>query len=212
MEEQLESIPDGLDAIYIRCLRRIDSVDDHGRSQGIALKVFRWVAFAKQALSEMQARHAVSMTRENSLLERSAVLSTPVTDYCANLVVVDDLTRMLTFPHPTVRDFLCDPRLPADLGHYQLSAMEANLWLGEICLAYARAHHVRKQMVLDGKQRVDTNITTPILKSVFGGSLPFGHRLSASKASRKVVQISTSAKAPRQVLTAKEFSLHEYMC
>ncbi|KAK5950051.1 hypothetical protein OHC33_009013 [Knufia fluminis] len=212
IKAQLSSLPDGIDDIYIRCLRRIHTTNIQ-RSRDIAPRVFKWVSSAKQPLTDMQAREAVSMTTENLPLHKTMVLGSQVTDYCANLIVLDELTGTVAFPHPTVRDFLREPgKVPADLKHYQLSAQNDDLWCGELCLVYANIVQERKQIVIHRTQKISTDVVRPIAKTVLGSNMPSRWRGVGPNSSSTAVQISMPVATQRQGLMGKDFAMHEYLC
>lgn len=209
---QLRSLPQGLDEIYTRCLHRIHNTNLQ-RSREIAPKVFKWVASAKRPLTAAQAREAVSMTLDNLPLQKSAILTAPVTDYCANLVVEDEVTGMLTFPHPTVREFLSNAsNLPAELSRYRLCHIEDDRWCGELCLAYVRILHQRKQVVMYRTQTIETDIMTPMLKTVLGVQIPFRRLTTNPNSTGNTVRIPLLLPPTPQGLIGRTFSMHDYLC
>lgn len=141
------------------------------------------------------------------------ILSSPVTDYCANLLVLDELTGTITFPHRTVQDYLADPqKLPLHLKKYQLSNQEDDMWCGQICLAYAKLQHNSKRVVKSQTQTFSTNVTAPVFQTVMNRVLP--HRLwtpSAQCLDRCVRLPVPSAASPRGPM-GKSFSMHDYLC
>lgn len=211
IRDQLQTLPEGLDDIYLRCLYRINDTNDK-RSREIAPRVFKWVAFVQEPLTPSQACEAASMTPENLPLQQTQLLTCLVTDYCANLVVVDDLTGSIKFPHPTVKEFLCDAdKIPDELSYLGLSKTDGELWCGRICLAYAKMHHARKQLVPFRPQQVQRNITLPIVQNLVGVKLPFWKKSPGSSASTTSFRFPVSM-VPKKVSAVVDSSLHDYMC
>lgn len=209
---QLSELPEKLDDIYIRCLDEIEASNEK-RNADIAPKVFKWVACAKQPLTQVQAREVVNTTPQNLLVHTSEVLANPVTDYCANLVALDHLTGAVTFPHPTVKDFLCDwSKLPTRLRKYHVALKADDLWLGEICLAYIKVYRSSRSLVRFRKATIDSRIPSSLLQKTISPSLPFRWPRERMNISRTAIPVLVRPTPTRRSLLGPEFSMHGYMC
>jgi len=209
---QLRELPENLDDIYIRCLDRIEASNEK-RSADIAPKVFKWVACAKQPLTQIQAREVALATPQNLPIHTSEVLTNPVTDYCANLVTLDHLTGTVTFPHPTVKDFLCDwSKLPVRLRKYHVALEVDDLWLGEICLAYIKVYRSSRSLVRFRKATIDSRIPSSLLQETISSSLPFRWPRERMNMSRTAIPVPVRPTPTRRGLLGPDFSMHGYMC
>lgn len=210
IKHQLHALPEGLEDIYLQCLKRIHTTNDK-RSSEVAPRVFKWIASAKRPLSQAQIQEAVSLRVDDVPLRKSMVLSTPVQDYCANLVVLDKQTGTVIFPHPTVKEFLQDrTKVPHELHKYLLSANADDLWCGELCLAYAHYLHSRKKLVTYDTQRIDANVAVPILKSVPAGWLANLWLKPSGRTPEVRMPLSRLARQP--VAETFDLQLHDYIC
>lgn len=207
IRQQLSSLPEGLDEIYTRCLRRIEHIYDKNSRQ-IAPKLFRWVASAVEPSTQLQAREAVSISSESVPIRKSQILNTPAEDHCANLVVLDEISGRVTFSHPSVKAFLRDPlKVPPDLRHYLLSTERDELWCGEICLQYAHYLHRRNQLVLHKTIRVQKSIAGSLVKEVPGAWLT-----SFFRKPRHDEGFPMPSSSPRfKIEEPLESNLHDYM-
>lgn len=208
IRQQLIALPEGLEETYVRCLQRIET-NANSRSQDIAIRVFKWVACAREPLTPLQAREAVSLSADSIPLIKSKLLTHPVEDYCANLVVRDEITGRIVFTHPTVKHFLQDPmKLPLHLSKYVLSIKKDNLWCGEICLAYMHYICTPRQVVPYTTQSVPPNFTNSIMKNVPGGWIASKFR----KPTRNLdFRIASPTKSANRADEALDCTLHDYM-
>lgn len=212
IKTQLRELPDKLDGIYIRCLDKIDASNEK-RSVDIAPKVFKWVACAKEPLTLVQAQEVINANPGNLPLHPSKVLTNPVTDYCANLVTLNHLTGTVTFPHPTVKDFLCDKeKLPPHLHKYHVALEADDLWLGEICLAYVKVFQNSKGLIQYRKPTVDSRIPSSLLQNPILPSLPFRWPRKQASLSRTTITVPVPPPSTRQGLLGPDFSMHGYIC
>ena len=205
---QLRALPGGLDGVYTQCLRRIENTNAR-RSSTIASRILKWVSCAKRPLNGPEAREAASMTPDNIPLLASAIINTTVTDYCANLVVLDPVTQTITFAHPTVKEFLSSPdRLPLDLQKYLLKSPADDLWCGEICLAYAKYRHVCKQLVRYQTQDVQGDLASTVVNNTLRDSLPFRIPRLFGRSPKP----SFAFPIAYQPVSSADCLLHDYMC
>lgn len=212
IRNQLKSLPDRLDDIYLRCLRRIAETNIEW-SREIASRIFKWLASAQSPFTPEQACEAASMTPDNLPLQQSQLLTLPVTGYCANLVVIDDLTGTVKFPHPSVKDFLFDSeKIPPELRYLSLSNAECDDWCGSICLAHAKLHHSRKQLVKFQSHEIQPKITNPILNNILRNALPFKFKPRYIPSQEIPFQMSLTAVSAQQASSVAHLSLHGYMC
>lgn len=154
------------------------------------------------------------MTPNNLPLRMSQLLSFPVTDYCANLVVLDDLTGTVKFAHSSVKDFLSDAdKVPPELRHLSLVDEEDNMWCGRVCLAHAKLHSSRKQLeiVAFRPQEIDTNIASSIIKNIITTMSPIKLRTTPSRSQHKPFRMPLSAVSQRTVSSLADMHLHDYI-
>lgn len=211
IRDQLECLPEGLDEFYIRCLHRINTTNDK-RSREIAPRMFRWLASAHVALTPKQAREAVSITPTNLPLNSSQLLSFPVTDYCANLVVLDDLTGTVKFAHSSVKDFLSNAdKVPMDLRHLCLVDEESKFWCGRVCLAHAKLHNSRQQVVVFQPYQINSDVASPIMRSILTAVSPFKARARPSRSQGKSFQLPVSSMTRTKASSVADSSLHDYV-
>lgn len=213
IQDQLCSLPQGLEDVYLQCLRRIDSAND-GRSRDIAPMVFRWIATAKTPLNDLQAREAISMASNSLPLRATSLLNLPVTDFCANLVEIDVVDGTIKFPHRTVKEFLLYGQLPPDLQKYSLNPNQDDLWCGQLCLAYAKMHHSRNAVVTYRKQEVDPELISVLVQDTVQQSLPLSWtRLWRSRGtSTQPLRLPMPTKLFDGHLLGRDYHLHNYMC
>lgn len=106
---------------------------------------------------------------DNAPCRKSKLLPSSVEEYCANLLVLDNITGIVKFSHPSVKEFLqSDVRLPSDLSKYALSSTEDDLLCGRVCMAYIQQIQVKNQIISQRKTEIRSDLVTPILKSVTG--------------------------------------------
>lgn len=161
LREQLLDLPVGLDETYGRCLKRIR---DLGRLT-VATRTFCWLMYARQPLTNQQAREIASIDPSKIDLPRSRIINTCVTDYCGNLVTTDATKSYVHFTHPSVKKYL-----------QKLNKEDtANSWISEalvtgVCLSYISMLQTRKQIVLRSHVRVPGNTAETFLQGVPGKS------------------------------------------
>ena len=177
IRKQLSSLPEGLDEIYINCLRRI-STKTQSRSTEIARKVFRWVAYAQRPLTAEELQELVSIDGYQFPLTKDMMISLPAIEYCANLVVRNPASGCIEFTHVTVRDLLLSDKLHSesiesylDVSIYSLSELDYDL-CSYLCLHFLQYQVSRTTIVQSTRKEISTQVSKPIIKSVSEALLP----------------------------------------
>lgn len=153
------------------------------------------------------------MTPDHVQLAKADILNHPVTNYCANLIVFDESTGAVRFPHPSVKTFLCDStKVPSELSYLGLTSVEDCLWCGRICLAHVKIHHSRNGVVPFRCHEVSTSIASPIIKSMFGSVLPLRKGTNSKHSKGAAVRLPVPVANIRQAPVAADLTLHSYMC
>ncbi|KAK2760285.1 hypothetical protein FQN54_002353 [Arachnomyces sp. PD_36] len=91
VRDALQTLPQGLEATYIRILRQIK--DQEHCMKELALRAFMWVFHAKRPLSIFELENALAVNDSTtSQWERSQVQdrSDVIMDACANLIIIED--------------------------------------------------------------------------------------------------------------------------
>lgn len=97
----LTALPKNIEETYKRCVSRINFQDDW------ALKVLKWVSFAKRPLHIEELREAVAFRSTDTKWDADRK---PQRDFivgcCANLIVLDPIDNCVRFAHSSVKQYL----------------------------------------------------------------------------------------------------------
>jgi ankyrin repeat protein len=128
----LSDLPKGLDETYGRCLERVGS-----KQQRYSLRVLRYVYEAKSPLTIEALAEALATNPDTGELQYGHIPArTAILRSGANLIVFDEVDRLVTPAHHSVRKFLNSSKAPI-LEELELSVLDdAVLNLGEICIAH----------------------------------------------------------------------------
>jgi ankyrin repeat protein len=128
----LSDLPKGLDETYGRCLERVGS-----KQQRYSLRVLRYVYEAKSPLTIEALAEALATNPDTGELQYGHIPArTAILRSGANLIVFDEVDRLVTPAHHSVRKFLDSSKAPI-LEELELSVLDdAVLNLGEICIAH----------------------------------------------------------------------------
>lgn len=204
IQKLLENLPSGLIDTYKSCLRRIESNED----QDIASTAFCWVAQAKQPLNSRQLREIASFRFDGKYLEESMVMNLCVTQYCANLLVIDNLGHVC-FTHHSVLQLLSDTtKLGDGLDKYSLNPTDDSV-CGKLCLEYLGHLQTRQQVAVRGEIQLPPDLNFDIVKETTGAQ-----RLLklATKFYRKpsLTPKTVSVPLPRSA-PSTDLSIHKYI-
>ncbi|KAJ5890011.1 hypothetical protein N7504_010821 [Penicillium tannophilum] len=98
IQSALAKLPKSLEAIYSRCIDRINRKDSR------VLKVLKWVSFATNPLHVEELREAIAFDLEDTVWSAEKIPRKEfVIGCCANLVVVDSTDDRVRFAHSSVR-------------------------------------------------------------------------------------------------------------
>lgn len=164
IEDLLDDLPSGLEDTYRWCLKRIEVNED----RAIAIEAFRWVSQANRPLTSRQLREIVSFPADGTFLQESMVLNSCVTQYCANLLVVDAMGRVC-FTHRSVRQLLSDSvKLGDQYGEYFLSDDDPEC--GRLCLRYLSELQSRQQLVVRSQFEIPADFNRNLVRGMTGAS------------------------------------------
>jgi len=204
----IDDRPDGIDATYAKCLRRIQSHENQ-RHRVLAAKAFRWVAASKRPLTHRQAQEAVSLDSENLQVRESAIINSPLTHYCGNLLTTDLSKSRIQFTHASVKAFLQDVnRLPLDLVEFKIDLLTDNLWCAKLCFSYFDFLQSRKQLALRQQIGVPGNVSQSFLNGVpFAGKTGFVSRIFAKRTTSP--GYIRTVPVPVRTIKATELQMHD---
>ncbi|KAG9662106.1 ankyrin, partial [Aureobasidium melanogenum] len=132
----LSNLPKDLDETYERCLQRVQE-----KGQQYSLRVLRYVYEAKSPLTIDALSEALATDPETGKLDhKQKPAHTAILRSGANLIVYDEVERMVTPAHHSVRRFL-DSSKAEVLKSLKLSIWyDAELNLGEMCIVHLLWH------------------------------------------------------------------------
>ncbi|KAJ5637503.1 hypothetical protein N7490_007382 [Penicillium lividum] len=103
----LAALPKGLEAIYGRCIERIDHKDSR------VLKILKWVSFANTPLHIEELREAIAFDIEDIAWNAEKIPGKEfVIGCCANLVVMDSTDNRVRFAHSSSRNQTVSASVP----------------------------------------------------------------------------------------------------
>lgn len=157
IEDALETLPEGLDAAYVRCLEQIDS---RPTPQRYAPDIFKWLALAERPLRESEVQEAISLKFMQEDWNDRRVTRIPIADHCANLVEVTGENSVVRFIHPSVRDFLIS-NVPQDLSRYAVNVLDDSIYCGEQCVQYLAMPIFRMALTESSRQHAIEAVSVP---------------------------------------------------
>ena len=125
----LDRLPRDLPETYKRCLERVPDT-----TRQYTLQMLKWVTFAERPLLTSEIQEAIAFYLTDRQWNQDKVpMKSRVLEFCANLVVEDEIDKTVRLTHPSVRQFLLDEHLcPKE--YWQDPAYEREL--GELCVNY----------------------------------------------------------------------------
>jgi hypothetical protein len=141
MRSTIQNLPKDLGETYSRIMENARRSPGGTARYETMMKVFRWVAGARRALTIEELEEAVALEKTNTYLhpERSATgAGERLIACCGNLVVYNEGDSTVTFAHQTIQQFLFSSAMTATtptLG-YDFSPQGLNEHTAEICLTY----------------------------------------------------------------------------
>ncbi|KAH0561957.1 hypothetical protein GP486_003334 [Trichoglossum hirsutum] len=154
IREVLRTLPRGLVATYERILEKITASTGGAGKTIIAIKMFKWIVCAKRPLKIDELKEAVGVEPTDSFLDPDKI---PTNDEhlircCGNLVVFDTDDRTIRLAHYTVQQFLLSESTKSEQFHFR--QLEAELEVGEICVAYLSFSEFETQMTKSKPKRL----------------------------------------------------------
>jgi hypothetical protein len=128
----LTRLPKDLDETYERCLERVE-----GKQQLYSLRVLRYVYEAKSPLTIDALGEALATDPDTGELKYGHIPAhTVILHSGANLIIFDEVERLVIPAHHSVRKFLNSSKAPILEELDSLELDDAILNLGEICIAH----------------------------------------------------------------------------
>ena len=135
----LAHLPRDLDETYRRCVDRIPS-----SRRVYAHKILTWTCAAPRPMRIEQMKEALAINPVFGKLDTTRIpTSSFVIRSCSNLVVLDELTSCILPAHHSVRQFLFNETRQSEgqlLSSFKYK--EAELELGELCIAHIASHNL----------------------------------------------------------------------
>jgi hypothetical protein len=102
VRQATQNLPRGIDNAYDEAINRIQEQDEENRT--LAFAVLSWIALACRPLCVTELRFAVAMAtgmapHTTGLDSDDAIMETCLTSYCAGLVVIDEMTKIVRLVH-----------------------------------------------------------------------------------------------------------------
>ena len=123
--EVLESVPEEMDGVYDRILRRIL---DTPKNIKLAKTIFRWVVCAARPLLVEELKEAIKLDISETLHDVAKDAGT----ICGHMIYIDNNQRV-QIAHQTVRAYLVRDGLPSD---FAVVRSQAHSRIAEVCLEY----------------------------------------------------------------------------
>ncbi|KAI1646214.1 ankyrin [Daldinia loculata] len=107
LKRELGRIPEGENVIKDTYDQAMERIQDQGVNiEKFALKVIRWVCFARRPLRLAELLCALSITPDDTELDEDAIgEESDITNYCAGLVVVEGESKTVRFVHYTTQEY-----------------------------------------------------------------------------------------------------------
>lgn len=136
IRKALRSLPKSLEETFCRALRRATT---QGYITETVQKAFQWVAIVRRPLllEELGEALAVRIGQKSTIREQEIQAMHRIATWSANLLQITELEpRQVQFAHSSIRDFITDGTLPAQLARFKVDRVAADHFAGEICLTY----------------------------------------------------------------------------
>ncbi|KAK1255352.1 hypothetical protein MKX08_009347 [Trichoderma sp. CBMAI-0020] len=189
----LTALPKNIEETYKRCVCRIDFQD------GWALKVLKWVSFAKRPLHIEELREAVAIRSTDTEWDAD---NKPQRDFtvgcCANLIVLDPIDNCVRFAHSSVKQYLeQDGKKPFEERSVPGYSTEesGDLECGEYCITYLSFTDFSLQLSKISPTKTTVAIPSPyqVVQSMSGTGL---RKLFLRKPQIKNTSISVPVPTP----------------
>ena len=156
-----DRLPRSLEEVFDLALSRIEK---NGRTE-LARKLFKWAACAKRPLSVGEICEAIVLSPQMTSLPPEAERyrrPNELTTWVANLLIVDDEDGIIEFTHHSVKVYLTLLR-PEDrqTSAFQFRIDEAELEIGEICVAYLHLEELRGQVLNPRQKGPESAMSSP---------------------------------------------------
>ncbi|KAH0561960.1 hypothetical protein GP486_003332 [Trichoglossum hirsutum] len=155
----LQHLPNGLTETYTKIIKKIKL--KNGARWEMAIKVFKWVVYAKRPLSKDELAEAVAFdSSDTSWNEKKIPDPLRTVQSCGNLIVLDEMDDTVRLAHHTVRQYL----LLENGGNYLdsfyglLAGAQAEIDIGATCVAYLSFSDFERQLTRLNERTEDISI------------------------------------------------------
>jgi hypothetical protein len=93
VRQATQNLPRGIDNAYNEAMNRIREQEQENRT--LAFAVLSWIVLARRPLCVTELRIAVAMDTGTELDPDDAIMETCLTSYCAGLVSIDEMTKIV---------------------------------------------------------------------------------------------------------------------
>ena len=143
MDKALDTVPKDMDATYERILSTINKKPQGQRE--LAIRVLVCIAYSRSPIPISLLRYAISVEGDNESLrslESSIPTERAILGACANLIVIDQNTQLVSFVHYSVQEFFTRRSIETldigrEFGHREIARMFITL------LAILHAHSLK---------------------------------------------------------------------
>ena len=152
METILNSIPEGVNEIYMLILWRLSAEQDIRRS--LAQRVLRLICSSAQPMTWPELRFALSWNEDQQEFQKNREpFKDTVCDLCCPLIEYQSETDTFRLVHYTLYEFLCgkfsQASAPEDFAAFFVLEMDAQRELASMTLACMADHKVSQQISID---------------------------------------------------------------
>ena len=179
----LECLPKGLPDTFDRILRNLDASERGNRS--LATKIFVLVACAQRPLNLEELREAVSVEAGDKVWRPEKVLNDigNALKCCGGLLVVDEEEDTVRFAHSSMRQYLHEQEMAADLISYYTGFEDREVLTAYIILTYLNYRGKFETQLIKGTESW-TGLTKVTVDSPANPFMPKNKRME--KAARAI--------------------------
>jgi hypothetical protein len=218
----LSNLPKGLDETYGRCLERVGT-----QQQLYSLRVLRYVYEAKSPLTIDALGESLATDPDTGELRYGQIpVHTAILRSGANLIIFDEVDRLVTPAHHSVRKFLNSSKAPI-LEELELPVLDNAVFnLGEICIAHLLWHlsDPDVERAKSGKPPDSTQLSLPPIEQMsswvkppsqmiprrWSSWLPRRKQATPSSVKSQQVPVVLTVPAPRHAAIRLYGPLHSY--
>ncbi|KAI9785896.1 MAG: hypothetical protein M1839_008162 [Geoglossum umbratile] len=136
----LQHLPNGLTETYTRITEKIRRSLVRWE---MAIKVFKWVIFARRPLSKDELAEAIAFNSSDTTWDEAKIPdSLRAVRSCGNLIILDEIDDTVQLAHHTVRQYLLSPDSPC----VSLTEVQAEIEIGVTCVTYLSFSDFERQV------------------------------------------------------------------